>query len=130
MTETLDNREGGESVRLWRNAALPAADILLATYVSQSFSLHSHDTFGFGVVERGGLNFRYRETTETAAAGNVTLVMPGEAHTGHGTNQTEWRYRMLYVDPAALATAARSVAPGRSGTPPGVYAKAFRNAPT
>ena len=118
MAKTVDNREGDESVRLWRNASLPGADILEATYVTQSFSWHSHETFAFGVVERGGLTFRFRGTTETAPAGSVTLAMPGEAHTGHGADRTGWRYRMFYVDAAALHEVARSVAPGRSGTPP------------
>ena len=118
MTERAESPEGGESVRLWRSAALPAADILLATYVTQSFSWHSHETFAFGVVERGGLTFRFRGTTETAYAGSVTLAMPGEAHTGHGAERSGWRYRMFYVDPAALLDVARSVAPRRVGTPP------------
>ncbi len=118
MAETIGNREDGESVRLWRSASLPGTDILQATYVTQSFSWHSHETFAFGVVERGGLTFRFRGTTETAPAGSVTLAAPGEAHTGHGADRIGWRYRMFYVDPAALLEVARSVAPQRAGTPP------------
>ena len=118
MAKTVNDREGGESVRLWRVGSLPGADILQATYLTQSFSLHSHETFAFGVVERGGLTFRFRGTTETAYAGSVTLAMPGEAHTGHGAERSGWRYRMFYVDPAALLDVARSVAPRRVGTPP------------
>ena len=111
-------RPAEETVRLWRCADLPGVDLLHAGYVTQSFGWHSHDTFSFGAVERGGLAFRFRGVHEVAPAGCVTLALPGEGHTGHGADRTGWQYRMFYIDPALLLEAAAELAPERRGFPP------------
>ena len=111
-------RRAEESIHLWRCSDLPGVDLLHAGYVDQSFGWHSHDTFAFGAVERGGLAFRFRKGYEVAPAGCVTLALPGEGHTGHGADRTGWRYRMFYIDPALLLEAAAEIAPERRGFPP------------
>ena len=41
-----------------------------------------------------------------AAKGQVNLVVPGEAHDGHGADSEGWAYRMFYLKPEALMEAA------------------------
>jgi AraC-like DNA-binding protein len=107
-----------EKVRFWRSPNLPGVEILRADYRAQSFSRHSHETFAFGVVERGGLAFQFRGAREVAGTGTVTLAFPGESHTGQGADRTGWSYRMFYADPSLLESAARQAAPDRRGMPP------------
>ncbi len=107
-----------EEVRLWRPSDLPGVEVLRANYITQSFAWHAHETFAFGVIERGGLAFRFRGIQEVAPMGHVTLAFPGEPHTGHGMDRRGWSYRMFYADPSRLEAVAREVAPDRRGLPP------------
>ena len=116
MTEA--KRERKETVRYWRCDDLPGVELLLADYASQSYSWHTHETVAFGVIERGGLAMRLHGVDGVAPAGNVAIVYPGEAHTGHGADSSGWSYRMFYIDPAILADAASGIAPHRRGLPP------------
>lgn len=109
---------GAETIRLWNPQDLPGVEVLRASYRSQSFAWHAHETFAFGVVMRGGLAFRFRGMHEVAPVGCVTLAFPGEAHTGHGMDRSGWSYRMFYADAALLEEVAREVAPNRKGLPP------------
>lgn len=70
------------------------------------FSRHSHETYAFGVVEKGALGFRYRGEDIVAAPGMVNLVIPGEVHDGHPATGQGWIYRMAYVDPQSVRKAA------------------------
>ena len=116
MTE--DTRKRKETVRYWRCDDLPGVELLRADYASQSYSWHTHETFAFGAIERGALAMRLHGMDGVAPAGNVAIVFPGEAHTGHGADSSGWSYRMFYIDPAILADAASGIAPGRLGLPP------------
>jgi hypothetical protein len=44
--------------------------------------LGTHDGYGFRVIERGALAFRYRGEEVVAPAGAINLVIPDEPHTG------------------------------------------------
>ncbi len=116
MTEAKRVRK--DTVRYWRCDDLPGVELLRADYASQSYSWHTHETFAFGVIERGALVMRLHGMDGVAPAGNVAIVFPGEAHTGHGADSSGWSYRMFYIDPAILADAASGIAPHRFGLPP------------
>lgn len=98
--------------------ALSGVEVLRASYRTQSFAWHSHEAFAFGVIERGGLAFRFRGIREVAGCGQVSLALPGESHTGHGADREGWGYRMFYVPPELLVSVARETAPARRGLPP------------
>lgn len=111
-----------ESVELYRLPLLGGMDLLTATYVTQAFSRHTHDGYAVGVIERGALRFRYRGETVCAASGSINLVVPGEAHDGRAACAQGWAYRMFYLRPEALLSAAREMAtrPGLPHFRPGV----------
>ena len=77
---------------------------------SQRFSRHFHRRYGVGVMERGGMHFRFLGRDHTAEPGSVHLTTPGEMHDGHAAAQGGWAYRMLYLDPALVEDAASQAA--------------------
>ncbi|MBD3883744.1 AraC family transcriptional regulator [Phormidium tenue FACHB-886] len=95
-----------ERVKFWRDPALDNTELLRATYVTHSFSRHTHDGYAIGVIESGVEEFTYRGATRRAPAGSIVIVHPGEVHTGHAGTPEGWQYRMLYPDVPLLQKAA------------------------
>lgn len=85
---------------------LGGVEMLCARFVTQTFSRHFHEGFAMGCVEHGAMRFNYRGESVVAAKGQVNLVVPGEAHDGHGADREGWAYRMFYLKPEALMEAA------------------------
>jgi AraC-like DNA-binding protein len=95
-------------------SALPfwgGVELLRARFVTQRFSRHFHEGFAVGCIEDGAMRFSYRGESVVAARGQVNLVIPGEPHDGHGAEASGWAYRMFYLTPEALMTAARELMP-------------------
>ncbi len=89
--------------------ALPGVMFLHATYITQTFSRHSHEGFAVGVIEDGALQFSYRGETLVASPGRISLVNPDEPHDGHSATHAGWWYRMFYLDASVLQQAAEQV---------------------
>jgi AraC-like DNA-binding protein len=98
-----------ECVRLWRQPALGDLELMHASYVTQSFSRHTHEGFGVGVIERGALGFYYRGQNVVASPGAINLVNPDEVHTGHAATEEGWTYRMFYFSAESLQKAASEI---------------------
>lgn len=77
---------------------------------SQRFSRHFHRRYGIGVMECGGMRFRFLGRDFTAEPGCVHLTTPGEMHDGHAATDQGWAYRMLYLDPDVVEDAASQAA--------------------
>ncbi|UJX40812.1 AraC family transcriptional regulator [Desulfovibrio sp. JY] len=84
---------------------------LWASYHNQRFSRHAHEGYALGVIEAGGLAFRYRGSRLVAPAGSVNLVQPGVPHDGEPALPGGWRYRMLYIPVELLAMVQAQGAP-------------------
>jgi len=106
---------GAEKARFWRDPALDGTEFLLARFVSHHFSPHAHDEYAIGVIEDGVNAYRYRGRDREAAAGEVIIVEPGEAHTGHAGVPSGLQYRMSYVPVHLFARAAEAL--GMNGLP-------------
>ena len=102
----LDGTEEGRSI-WWRIPDPGTPELLRTAFCHRSFARHAHDRFGLGVIEAGGLAFHYRGRDVLAPAGGVSLVFPGEVHTGHPAGAEGWSHRMFYLDPELLLEAAR-----------------------
>ncbi|MEG6551043.1 AraC family transcriptional regulator [Desulfocurvibacter africanus] len=100
-----------ESAEFNRLPILGGVEWLRATYVTQTFSRHTHEGYALGVIERGALRFRYRGETLRADAGSINLVIPGEAHDGQADGEQGWSYSMFYLPPEALLEVAGDLAP-------------------
>ncbi|MDY6987357.1 MAG: AraC family transcriptional regulator [Thermodesulfobacteriota bacterium] len=99
-----------EQVKLWRLPELGLLELMHATYVTQTFPRHTHEGFGVGVIERGALGFFYRGENVVASPGAISLVNPGEVHTGHAAEESGWTYRMFYFNAPLLQEAACQIA--------------------
>lgn len=84
-------------------------DLLEATFVTQNFSRHFHEGYAVGGITRGAMEFEYLGSKHVAPAGQVNLVVPGEAHDGHAAGDDGWSYAMFYLRPQALKEAAKAV---------------------
>lgn len=80
----------------------PGVELFQARIVRHAFEPHTHQAFGFGVIEEGVERFRYRGADHLAALGSIVLMNPDVLHTGQAECPEGWGYRMLYLDPAAL----------------------------
>lgn len=99
-----------ERARVFRPAILGEPELLHARYVTHRFPRHTHEGYGFGVVERGALAFRYRGEQVVAPAGSINLVIPDEPHTGAAADRRGWTYRMFYLRADLMERAHRELA--------------------
>lgn len=95
----------------WRLPDPGEPELLRATFKTHTFPRHAHDRFAIGVIEAGGLAFRYRGQEVLATAGWVNLAFPGEAHSGRAAGRDGWTYRMFYLDPSQMTAVAKALDP-------------------
>lgn len=83
-------------------SALSGVEALtLAT--ARAFPRHSHDGFGIGVIHAGAQRSWSGVGAVEASAGDVIAVNPGEMHDGLPIDGRPRAWRMIYLDPAAVA---------------------------
>lgn len=73
--------------------------MLRATYYTQSFPRHTHDTFVIGVNEGSAHSFFCRGQRHHVPPGTIAFVNPEEVHTGEAAGCREWRYHGFYPTP-------------------------------
>jgi len=89
-----------------------------ATYQSQTFTRHSHDTYTLGLVLRGAGTFWCRGAERVACKGDVVVIPPGEVHTGSvGSGVESLSYLAVYL-PVGLAALHAEAAGAGAGQPP------------
>jgi AraC-like DNA-binding protein len=76
---------------------------------SHTFARHSHDTYGIGMIERGAQTSASGRGRVEAKAGNTITVNPGEVHDGVPFGDAPRAWRMLYLRPEIVATAAQDI---------------------
>lgn len=81
----------------------PGVELYRAHIVHHAFEAHIHEGFGFGAIESGVERFRYTGTEYLAPPESIVLMNPCELHTGRAETTDGWRYRMIYIEPGALA---------------------------
>jgi AraC-like DNA-binding protein len=106
-----------ETVKFWRNPVLENLEMLRATYVTHSFSRHTHEGYAIGVMEAGVEAFTYQGAAHQAPAGSIVAIHPGEVHTGHAAIPDGWTYRMLYPEVSLMQKAAAELMPRSPGVP-------------
>jgi len=80
-------------------------ELLHAHYIHHNYERHAHDSYALGVTETGVQSFTYRGAYHASGAGTALVLLPGEVHDGHSGVPEGFTYRMLYVEPRAIADA-------------------------
>lgn len=106
-----------ESATFWRAADIGDLELLKATYISHTFSRHTHPGFVIGMIERGVEVFCYRGKIHAAVPGDVVVINPDEVHTGHSGDAGGWTYRMFYPSIATILQVADSINDGPAEMP-------------
>jgi AraC-like DNA-binding protein len=99
-----------ERIRFLR-VALKGVDAMSAT-TSRSFPRHTHDQYGIGVIDEGGHASLSGRGQVEAGSGSLIFVNPGEVHDGRALGGRPRSWRMLYLEPVAMAAARADVLEG------------------
>jgi AraC-like DNA-binding protein len=92
-------------------------ELLRAWFGGRAYARHRHDTYAIGVTEAGVQTFDYRGRVERSIPGQVVVLHPDEMHDGRPGTPAGFGYRIVYVDPARIGAAARTLT-GRPGPLP------------
>lgn len=84
-------------------------ELLRAWFSGRAFARHRHDTYAIGVTEAGVQTFDYRGSVERSTPGQVVVLHPDEMHDGRAGTDSGFGYRIVYVEPARIAAAVRSI---------------------
>ena len=84
-------------------AGRAGVELYRAHIVHHTFEPHTHDAYGFGVIEQGVERFRYTGSDHLAPSDSIVFMHPDVLHTGRAETDGGWRYRMIYIDPTVLA---------------------------
>jgi AraC-like DNA-binding protein len=101
---TSGDRGSSDWVRYWRagSGALGAVEAMHAHFRSHVYHRHSHDTYSFGVTDRGAQAFTCRGGAHVSAADMVMTFNPDDPHDGHAATTPGFTYRMIHIDPALV----------------------------
>jgi len=70
---------------------------------ARSFPRHWHGTYGLGLVDRGAQRSASGRGAVEAFAGQSIAHNPGEVHDGSPIGDTARRWRMVHIEPSAMA---------------------------
>jgi AraC-like DNA-binding protein len=85
---------------------------------ARHYGRHWHDTFGFGLLEQGAQHSASGRGPVQAYAGDLITSNPGEVHDGRPLGGPTRRWRMLYLEPQAMAGLAGTGVTGLALTRP------------
>ncbi|WP_394828690.1 AraC family transcriptional regulator [Pendulispora albinea] len=89
-------------VRYFRAENQPI-EAMHAYFRTHRYHPHSHDTYSFGVTERGVQAFRCRGAERASVSGMVIAFNPDDPHDGHAGDAPGFVYRIVHVGPAFVA---------------------------
>jgi AraC-like DNA-binding protein len=69
------------------------------------YGRHSHAVYGVGLLEQGAQKSASGRGQVEAYAGDILMCNPGEVHDGQPLGGPSRRWRMVYLEPAAMAAA-------------------------
>lgn len=92
-----------DEVRFSRPQHLQGTELVSARYRRRAFPTHSHDEFVVGAMTLGAERLEIGGTRHVAAAGDVMLIAPGEAHSNEGVGGEAFGYSVMYVPTRLVA---------------------------
>ncbi len=83
---------------LWRDPMLPMVEAKQAHNSEACYDKHSHASLSFGVVYHGQARYFNQNQNHAISAGCFVLMNPHAIHACNPIDQSQWSYRMLFVD--------------------------------
>ncbi len=80
-----------------------------AWFAGRAYEKHRHDSYAIGLTDSGVQSFSYRGASQVSTPGKVIVLHPDEAHDGQAGSAEGFGYRMLYIEPARIIEALRSL---------------------
>lgn len=77
-------------------------EVLHAYFRLHEYARHAHESTTVALVDSGAASFVYRGESFVAPAGSTFVINAGAVHTGRALTEQGYRYRVLYLDQAAL----------------------------
>ena len=102
---------------VWTRRVAESLEIMEAAFRGRAFEPHRHDHYAIGLTRHGVQCFDYRGRSCFSGRGDVMVLHPDEIHDGREGDERGYSYQILYVDPAEIALAARTLR-GRPGPLP------------
>lgn len=96
--------------------AFPGLTLVWAE-TARSFSRHTHDQFGIGLMDRGAHRSASGRGPVEAVSRDLITVNPNEVHDGFPVDGQPRAWRMIYFEPAVIVAAARDIHQGRALSP-------------
>jgi AraC-like DNA-binding protein len=85
-------------VRAW-NPAVPGVDeVLHASFTDHVYPLHTHDTWGVLIIDRGAVAYDLEHDRHGATHSDVTFLPPHVPHDGRSATSEGFRKRVLYLE--------------------------------
>lgn len=108
-----------EAASDWLRSSGPdsGVEFLEAWFQGRAYRKHRHDTYAICQTMRGVQAFEYRGSHEVSLPGQIVVLHPDEIHDGYAATEAGFGYRQLYIDPALIFEAARTLR-GRAGSLP------------
>lgn len=90
------------AARNWIVRAAGDFDRIEACFSGAAYAPHRHDTYTIGITLAGVQTFDYRGATRHSLPGQIVILHPDELHDGRAGDDSEFRYRAAYVEPAEI----------------------------
>ncbi|TWJ29447.1 AraC-like DNA-binding protein [Micromonospora sagamiensis] len=81
---------------------MEGVEVLHAHFRVHEYTRHAHESTTVALVDSGAASFVYRGEHVVAPAGSTFVINAGAVHTGRALTDQGYRYRVLYLDQAAL----------------------------
>jgi len=72
-------------------------ELLKASFTSQSFKPHFHEQFALVLLEKGQVDYSYKDQDRKVISGTLMLLNPYEVHTGKSMDDQPWDFRSMYI---------------------------------
>jgi AraC-like DNA-binding protein len=103
QTLEFDSRVSGRDRAVLRRVNdLGGLEVMSASFVDHAFARHTHEEYFVGVIESGAKTFLHHGSAEVVGVGGLSLVNPGEVHTGRRSSGERLAYRAFYPSQSLL----------------------------
>jgi len=84
----------------FKDDALPYIEVRYVLHSDKHYKPHFHDTFSFGVIEKGAVEFFLNDRAANLSTGEVIAFNPEAVHACNPVKDQARSYHMIYLDVA------------------------------